>query len=191
MAHRPRPRPQEGGLWYHIGARGVRKLPIVKDDDDRAIFLMNLGEIVKRSGWELTAYTLMTNHYHLVLRTPEPNVAAGMHGLNLIHARAFNKKHGYEGHLFDARYWSEVLDTEDYLFEASRYVLLNPVRAELCQKPSEWPWSSYRQTVGLDPPAEYLSLDWLELFDADRRRAQALFRSFVYEGTERPSDAKA
>jgi REP element-mobilizing transposase RayT len=191
MAHRPRPRPQEGGLWYHVGARGVRKLPIVKDDDDRAIFLMNLGEIVERSGWELTAYTLMTNHYHLVLRTPEPNVAAGMHRLNLIHARAFNKKHGYEGHLFDARYWSEVLDTEDYLFEASRYVLLNPVRAELCQKPSEWPWSSYRQTVGLDPPAEYLSLDWLELFDADRRRAQALFRSFVYEGTERPSDAKA
>ena len=191
MAHRPRPRPQEGGLWYHVGARGVRKLPIVKDDDDRAIFVMNLGEIVERSGWELTAYTLMTNHYHLVLRTPEPNVAAGMHGLNLIHARAFNKKHGYEGHLFDARYWSEVLDTEDYLFEASRYVLLNPVRAELCQKPSEWPWSSYRQTVGLDPPAEYLSLDWLELFDADRGRAQALFRSFVYEGTERPSDAKA
>jgi REP-associated tyrosine transposase len=191
MAHRPRPRPQEGGLWYHVGARGVRKLPIVKDDDDRAIFLMNLGEIVERSGWELTAYTLMTNHYHLVLRTPEPNIAAGMHRLNLIHARAFNKKHGYEGHLFDARYWSEVLDTEDYLFEASRYVLLNPVRAELCQKPSEWPWSSYRQTVGLDPPAEYLSLDWLELFDADRRRAQALFRSFVYEGTERPSDAKA
>jgi putative transposase len=191
MAHRPRPRPQEGGLWYHVGARGVRKLPIVKDDDDRAIFLMNLGEIVERSGWELTAYTLMTNHYHLVLRTPEPNVAAGMHRLNLIHARAFNKKHGYEGHLFDARYWSEVLDTEDYLFEASRYVLLNPVRAELCQKPSEWPWSSYGQTVGLDPPAEYLSLDWLELFDADRGRAQALFRSFVYEGTERPSDAKA
>ena len=191
MAHRPRPRPQEGGLWYHVGARGVRKLPIVKDDDDRAIFLTNLGEIVERSGWELTAYTLMTNHYHLVLRTPEPNVAAGMHGLNLIHARAFNKKHGYEGHLFDARYWSEVIDTEDYLFEASRYVLLNPVRAELCQKPSEWPWSSYRQTVGLDPPAEYLSLDWLELFDADRGRAQALFRSFVYEGTERPSDAKA
>jgi REP-associated tyrosine transposase len=169
----------------------VRKLPIVQDDDDRSTFLTHLGEIVELFGWELTAFCLMTNHYHLVLRTPEPNIAAGMHRLNLIHARAFNTKHGYEGHLFDARYWSGVLETDDYLFEASRYVVLNPVRAGLCQKPGEWPWSSYRQTVGLEPPAEYLSLDWLDLFDADRRRAQLLVRGFVDEGTDRPPDAKA
>ena len=190
-AHRPRPRPQQGGLWYHVGARGVRKLPIVQDDDDRSIFLTHLGEIVELFGWELTSFCLMTNHYHLVLRTPEPNIAAGMHRLNLIHARAFNQKHGYEGHLFDARYWSGVLETQDRLFDASRYVVLNPVRAGLCQKPSDWRWSSYRQTVGLDPPADYLSLDWLDLFDVDRERAQSLFRSFVYEGVERPSVARA
>lgn len=190
-AHRPRPRPQQGGLWYHVGARGVRKLPIVQDDDDRSIFLTHVGEIVELFGWELTSFCLMTNHYHLVLRTPEPNIAAGMHRLNLIHARAFNQKHGYEGHLFDARYWSGVLETQDRLFDASRYVVLNPVRAGLCQKPSDWRWSSYRQTVGLDPPADYLSLDWLDLFDADRERAQSLFRSFVYEGIERPSVARA
>lgn len=190
-AHRPRPRPQQGGLWYHVGARGVRKLPIVQDDDDRSIFLTHVGEIVELFGWELTSFCLMTNHYHLVLRTPEPNIAAGMHRLNLIHARAFNQKHGYEGHLFDARYWSGVLETQDRLFDASRYVVLNPVRAGLCQKPSDWRWSSYRQTVGLDPPADYLSLDWLDLFDADRERAQSLFRSFVYEGVERPSVARA
>jgi putative transposase len=187
MAYRPRPRPQQAGLWYHVGARGVRKLPIVQDDDDRSIFLTHLGEIVELFGWELTTFCLMTNHYHLVLRTPEPNIAAGMHRLNLIHARAFNRKHGYAGHLFDARYWSDVLATEDRLFEASRYVVLNPVRARLRQKPSEWEWSSYRQTVGLDPPAAFLSLGWLDLFDADRRRAQSLFRSFVYEETERPT----
>jgi REP-associated tyrosine transposase len=191
MSYRPRPRPQEGGLWYHVGARGVRKLPIVQDDDDRSIFLTHLAEIVALFGWELTAFCLMTNHYHLVLRTPEPNIATGMHRLNFIYARAFNKKHGYEGHLFDARYWSGVLATEDSLFEALRYVVLNPVRAGLCQKPSEWPWSSYRQTVGLEPPAKYLSLDWLDLFDTDRRRAQLLFRGFVDEGTDRPPDTKA
>jgi putative transposase len=190
MAYRPRPRPQQAGLWYHVGARGVRKLPIVQDDDDSSIFLTHLGEIVELFGWELTTFCLMTNHYHLVLRTPEPNIAAGMHRLNLIHARAFNRKHGYAGHLFDARYWSDVLATEDRLFEASRYVVLNPVRARLRQKPSEWEWSSYRQTVGLDPPATFLSLGWLDLFDGDRGRAQSLFRSFVYEETERPTDTE-
>jgi REP-associated tyrosine transposase len=185
MAYRPRPRPQACGLWYHVGTRGVRKLPIVQDDDDRAVFLTHLGEVVDLYEWHLTAYCLMTNHYHLVVRTPEPNIAAGMHRLNLVYARAFNNKHRFEGHLFDARYWSEVLETEDHLLAASRYVVLNPVRAELKQHPHEWQWSSYRQTVGLDPPARFLSLDWLDTSDTDRRRAQALYRSFVHEAIER------
>jgi hypothetical protein len=129
----------------------------------------------------------MSNHYHLVVRTPEPNIAAGMHRLNLVYARAFNRKHGFEGHLFDARYWSGVLQTEERFLEASRYVVLNPVRAKLRVRPHEWEWSSYRQTVGLSSPAPYLNLDWLEMFDADRLRAQRLYRSFVYEGIERPS----
>jgi putative transposase len=191
MPRRRRPRPQEAGLWYHVGARGIRKLAIVHDDDDRAMFLTQLGEVVGAFGWELTAYCLMTNHYHLVLRTPEPNIAAGMHRLNMVYAQAFNRKHAFAGHLFDARYWSGVLQTEDYLLDASRYVVLNPVRAKLCQHPHEWLWSSYRQTIGLSPPDPYLSLDWLRVFDADRAKAQALYRSFIQEGIERGFDTEA
>jgi REP element-mobilizing transposase RayT len=191
VARRRQPRPQEAGLWYHVATRGVRKLPIVHDDDDRATFLNHLGEVVELFGWELTAFCLMTNHYHLVVRTPEPNIAAGMHRLNLVYAQVFNRKHGFAGHLFDARYWSGALRTEDYFLDASRYVVLNPVRAELRKSPHEWEWSSYRQTVGLSPPTQYLSLDWLDTFDLDRPRAQALYRSFVYEGIERPPTTKA
>jgi len=186
MAPRRRRRPQEAGLWYHIGTRGVRKLPIAHDDDDRKTFLSQLGEVVELFGWELITFCLMTNHYHLVLRTPEANIAAGMHWLNFVYAREFNRRHGFVGHLFDQRYWSGVLDTEDYLRDASRYVVLNPVRAGLCSNPNEWTWSSYRQTVGSSPAAPYLSLDWLDMFDQDRERAQALYRSFVYEAVERP-----
>jgi len=186
MASRRRLRPQAAGLWYHIGTRGVRKLPIVQDDDDRTTFLAQVDDVVKRFGWELTAFCLMTNHYHLVVRTPEPNIAAGMHRLNFVYARGFNRKYGLAGHLFDARYWSGVLETEDYLLEACRYVVLNPVRAKLRGNPHEWEWSSYRQTVGLSPAPAFLSLDWLEMLDADRRKAQALFRSFVIEGIGRP-----
>ena len=192
MPRRRRPRPQQAGLWYHIGTRGVRKLPIVHDDDDRSLFMDRVGAVVDRYRWELAAYCLMTNHYHLVLRTPEPNIAAGMHRLNMVYAQVFNRRHGFRGHLFDARYWSGVLDTTEYLMEAARYVVLNPVRAELRARPHEWQWSSYRQTVGLpaSPPAPFLSLDWLNLFDAELPRARALFRSFVIEGIERASEAK-
>jgi REP element-mobilizing transposase RayT len=186
MARRRRPRPQEAGLWYHLGARGVRKLPIVHDDDDRRLFLDHLGHVVTLFGWELITYCLMTTHYHLVLRTPEPNVAAGMHRLNLVYAQVFNRKHGFAGHLFDARYWSGVLDTEEYRREASRYVVLNPVRAGLCAHAHEWEWSSYRQTVGLSPAVPYLNLSWLDVFDAERSRAQSLYRGFVQEAIERP-----
>jgi putative transposase len=147
--------------------------------------------VVGLFGWQLAAFCLTTNHYHLVVRTPEPNIASGMHRLNMVYAQVFNRRHGFMGHLFDARYWSGVLRTEDYLLEASRYVVLNPVRAKLRQRPHEWPWSSYRQTVGLAPPAPYLSLDWLRVFDADRPRAQALYRSFVHEGIERAFDKEA
>lgn len=191
MAPRRRLRPQEAGLWYHLGTRGVRKLPIVRDDDDRATFLSQLGDVVELFGWELAAFCLMTNHYHLVLRTPEPNIAAGMHRLNWVYARGFNRKYGLAGHLFDARYWSGVLGTDDYLLEASRYVVLNPIRAGLCRSPHEWEWSSYRQMVGLSPSADFLSLDWLKMLDPDRAKAQALFRSFVVEGIERSSETAA
>ena len=191
MARRRRPRPRQAGLWYHVGARGVRKLPIVHDDEDREMFLGRLGDVVGRFGWELTTFCVMTNHYHLVLRTPEPNIAAGMHRLNMVYAQVFNRRHGFAGHLFDARYWSGVLESDEYLLEASRYVVLNPVRAELTRNPSEWEWSSYSQTVGWSAPAAYLSLDWLDMLDADRARAQSLFRSFVYERIEQPPTTEA
>lgn len=154
------------------------------------MFLSHLGDVVGQFGWQLTTFCFMRNHYHLVVRTPEPNIAAGMHRLNLVYAQVFNRRHGFAGHLFDARYWSGVLRTEEYLLDASRYVALNPVRAQLCERPSDWEWSSYRQTVGLSPPAGYLSLDWLDILDADRPKAQALFRSFVYEGIERSSETE-
>jgi putative transposase len=147
-------------------------------------------DVVARFDWELTAFCLMTNHYHLVFRTPEPNVAAGMHRLNMLYAQGFNRRHAFAGHLFEARYWSGVISSTEYLLEAARYVVLNPVRASLARGPNEWEWSSYRQTVGMTPPARYLSLEWLRMFDVDPKRARALYRGFVYEGIERQTSTK-
>jgi hypothetical protein len=113
-----------------------------------------------------------------------------MHRLNMIYAQAFNRRHAFSGHLFEARYWSGVLSSDKYLLEASRYVVLNPVRASLTRGPHEWDWSSYRQTVGLSQPAPYLSLDWLRMLDPDQTKAQFLYRGFVYEGIEQSTPTR-
>ena len=124
------------------------------------------------------AYCLMGNHYHLALRTPEANIGAGMHRLNGLYAQAFNRRHGFTGHLFEDRYWSTMPETEEEVFKVLRYVVLNPVRAGLCALPHQWPWSSYRSTAGIDPAPGFLDLRWLARWRQDG------YRSYVLEGVE-------
>jgi len=165
---------------YHSGTRGIRRLPVFVDDDDRHLFLAILGDVVKRFEWECRAYCLMTNHYHLAIRTPEPNIGAGMHRLNGLYAQAFNRRHGFKGHLFEERYWSGVIETDDHALSLMRYVVLNPVRAGMCLLPHQWPWSSYRATAGLEAAPAFLDLRWLAA------HGRTAYRSYVLDGLERP-----
>lgn len=86
----------------------------------------------------------MTNHFHLVVQTPTESLSAGMHQLNGGYAKKFNERHQLDGHLFDARFRSTPVESDDHLEDVLRYVALNPVRAGLCDHPSDWPWSSFR-----------------------------------------------
>lgn len=158
-------------------------MPVFVDDDDRSLFLAILADVVNRFEWECRAYCLMTNHYHLAVCTPEPNIGAGMHRLNGLYAQAFNRRHGFKGHLFEERYWSGLIETEHHAFSLMRYVVLNPVRAGMCTLPHEWPWSSYRATAGIETRPSFLDLRWL----ADH--GQTAYRSYVLEGLERPASA--
>jgi putative transposase len=155
-------------------------MPIFQADDDRLLFMAILGDVVDRFEWECRAYCLMTNHYHLALRTPEANIGAGMHRLNGLYAQAFNRRHGFKAHLFEERYWSGLVETDEHAFELMRYVVLNPVRAGICTLPHQWPWSSYRATAGLDRAPPFLDLAWLAGF------GRTAYRSYVLEGLERP-----
>jgi putative transposase len=172
---------QTHGAIYHAGTRGVRRMPIFLGDDDRHLFLAVLGDVVRRFHWRCEAYCLMGNHYHLALRTPEPNVGAGMQRLNGLYAQAFNRRHGFKGHLFEERYWSPLVETDEHMFEVMRYVVLNPVRAGICALPHQWPWSSYRATAGLAPKPQFLDLGRLREWGRDR------YRSYVLEGLEQPA----
>jgi REP element-mobilizing transposase RayT len=136
------------GALYHLTARGNARADIFADDEDRRLFLELLGKEISQQRRRCYAYCLMDNHFHLLIETPEPNLVAGMRRLNGVYTQSFNRRHGRAGHVFQGRYQSIVVDKDSYGLELSRYAVLNPVRARRLKHPQNWPWSSYRATVG-------------------------------------------
>jgi len=171
------------GALYHVTSRGNARNDIYRDDRDRINFLDILTEIVKRYNWLCHAYCLMNNHYHLIIETPEANLSSGMRQLNGIYTQRFNMRHELVGHLFQGRYKAILVDKDSYLLELCRYVVLNPVRANLVELPEHWQWSSYRPTAGMSKALEFLTVDWhLSLFGTDKKMAQQQYREFVRAG---------
>jgi REP-associated tyrosine transposase len=127
---------------YHVTSRGAGQAAIFLDDLDRVAFMHLLRRTVRKFNWDCHAYCLMTNHYHLVVETRTPLLSAGMHRLNGIYAQQFNDRLERAGHLFESRFSSRLVGREAHLANACRYVLDNPVRAGICTRAEDWPWSS-------------------------------------------------
>jgi putative transposase len=145
----PRPlRVQFPGAIYHLMNRGDRREPIFRDDQDHRCFLDTLGETCEKTGWQLHAWCLMGNHFHLVAETPQANLVAGMKWFLGTYTARFNRRHQFFGHLFSGRYKSLIIDERGggYLRTACDYVHLNPMRAGLLapgEALSAYAWSSY------------------------------------------------
>jgi putative transposase len=128
--------------YYHVFSRGVCGIgPIFRDDDDCETFLDLLRRTARRNTWKCHAYCLMGTHYHIVLEARRDALSAGVGWLNWRYAIGFNRRYGRFGHLFADRFTSRVIGSEEYLYEACTYVLLNPVKAGLCDSVEQWPWS--------------------------------------------------
>jgi putative transposase len=122
---------------------------------------------------------MMDNHYHLLIETPDGNLSLGMRQLNGVYTQLFNKRHQRTGHLFQGRYKSILIQKDSHLLEVCRYVVLNPVRARMVERPEAWKWSSYRATAGREPPP-CLTTDWvLGQFSRTRGKAEKKYRQFV------------
>jgi len=145
--------------------RGDRQEDIVRDDKDRERFVETLGEVCRKTGWQVHAYCLMRNHFHLVVETPRANLCAGMQWFLGTYTARFNRRYRLFGHLFSGRYKSLIVDGsgDGYLRTVCDYVHLNPARARLLnpeQALRQYRWSSYPQY--LQPPrrrAAWLRVD--------------------------------
>jgi putative transposase len=126
---------------FHVTARGVAGSSIFRDDFDRAAFCELLTRTSGRFEWRCDAYCLMTTHFHLVIAARRTSLSAGMHWLSGVHAQRFNRRHERRGHLFENRFSVRVVRDEEHWREACRYVFDNPVKAGLCERATEWPWS--------------------------------------------------
>jgi len=138
--------------------------------------------------WVCHAYCLMSNHYHLLIETPDANLSRGMRQLNGVYTQTFNRAHGRAGHVFQGRYKAILVEKESYLLELSRYIVLNPVRAGMVNPAKDWPWSSYRATAGQVKGPGYLNIDWMLAAFAKRKSvAIERYKKFVAQGKDQPS----
>lgn len=176
------------GALYHVTARGNARGDIYLSDSDRQIFLDVLGQVCERFNWQCHAYCLMSNHYHLLLETPDANLSAGMRQLNGVYTQTFNRNHTRVGHVFQGRYKAILVEKERYLLELSRYIVLNPVRAHMVGSAADWPWSSYRAMVAEQQAPAWLTTRWILSQFADvAREAMVKYQQFVADGLDQPS----
>ena len=150
-----KPRVEFPDAIHHVTIRGVNRSPVFRDDADNWAFVQLLGSCCERHDWRVVAYCLMVNHAHLVISTPAANLGVGMQWLTANYARRSHSRYRTTGHVFQGRYHSMLVNRDAYLLEVVRYVLLNPVRARLCDTATEWRWSSAREMLGLRPKPDW------------------------------------
>lgn len=176
-----------GGL-YHVTSRGDGREDIYLTEADRRVWLEVFGQVCKRFNWVCHAWCQMSNYYHLLIETPEANLAQGMRQLNGVYTQRFNRAHGRVGHVFQGRYKAILVERDSYLPELARYVVLNPLRAGMVKRLETWPWSSYLATCGQAPVPAWLQPDGvLAQFGRQRSSAIRKYVEFAHEGARLPS----
>jgi len=171
------------GALYHITDRGNERKSIYRDDADRRKMMKYIAEAVEKYSLIIHAFCLMENHYHFEIETPRGNLSQAMHWLKTAYAVYFNKHHKRNGHLFQGRFLSALVEKETHLMALTRYIHLNPVRAGMVERPEDYLWSSYREYIRTGRRWEWLEIGWtLDQFGGTSRTGRQYYRQFVEEG---------
>jgi len=168
------------GAFYHVTSRGNERKRIFFAKSDYRQFKAYLEEAGEKYGYLLHSYVLMSNHYHLLIETPKGDLGQLMHYINGSYTNYINRRKGRSGHLFQGRYKAILIDHDSYLLELSRYVHLNPVRAEMVKTPRDYPYSSYRSFVSKEKGEEIVHRDLIwGMISKDGKDSAAQYRAFV------------
>jgi putative transposase len=147
------------GAYYHVLSRGNEGRDIFYGDGDKELFLKTVGRMSERFQVDVFVFVLMSNHYHLLLRTNLANLSRAMQWLGVTYTRRFNNRHGRSGHLFQGRFKSIVVENEAYAIELSCYIHRNPVRAGMAKRLMNYKWSSYQAYAYRRKAPEWLNTD--------------------------------
>ena len=168
------------GAFYHVTSRGNEKKPVFIADRDKENFLEILEIAHQRFKAIFLTYCCMNNHFHFFIQTPLGNLSKIMHFINTAHTAYFNKAHERIGHLFQGRYKAILVDADEYAQELSSYIHLNPVRAKIVELPEHYPWSSYREYLGLRSRPSWLDTAFvLGFYGNDHNKAISQYDAFV------------
>jgi len=188
---------QYPGAVYHVTCRGNDRKNMVKDDGDRKQFVQILAQSVAIYDINLCSYVLMDNHFHLLVETPQGNLAEFMRRFNLSYTGYFNRRYRRSGHVYQGRYKSILVEKEGYLSVLSRYIHLNPVKIKAMKKVSEkekvgylmrYPWSSLPGFIHRKKKEAHVDYAMvLEEYGGDTERARKAYRArIVGEISENP-----
>ena len=166
--------------WYHVMNRGRRREEIYLEKNDYLAFVDLLQESAQMFNVRIAAYSLMPNHYHVLIQTPDPNLSRFMRHLDGVYTQRFNKSHKHDGQLFRGRYKSILIDQDSYLLELVRYIHRNPLKAALEETLGKYPWTSHKGYVSNAKKWNWLHKNFiLAMFSKDGSESMKRYRKFV------------
>ncbi len=171
------------GAWHHVMNRGRRSEKIFFDDEDREIFIKTIREAVDLWGLRISAYCLMSNHYHLLVQSPDGNLSRSMRHINGVYTQRFNRRHKKEGQLFRGRYKAVLVDSDNHLLEVLRYIHLNPLRASIIKSLRDYSWSSHQGYLSRAGKWSWLQKeDLLSMLTSVKTKQKSSYTDFVSQG---------